>query len=170
MVRFREGNSVIVKAPCTQTTSCMGNKTMSKSRAFPSYFPEKKVDRSPRKSPVIIPAPKPSCEVHSKPDAKSHAPTNAVLFRVVILYDPYPTCQFDKSAEVSVIRRGMFRSRLPSTSSLLRGARIRSNEMFQSYLCCIFFCIVDMLSVIPESRCDVLSLDCHRAGPCCPAT
>jgi hypothetical protein len=140
---------------------------MSKSRLFRPIFPESR--QITKKVSCHNPAPKPSCEDHSKPDAQSHAPTNAVPYRMVTLYDPYPTCQFDKSAEVSVIRRYMFRCPLPPASTLVRGARIRSDKMLQSYLCCIFLRVVDVLSIIPESRRDVLSLDCHRAGPCCAA-
>ncbi len=39
------------------------------------------------------------------PEANCFAPTNAVPYHVVILYDPYPTRQFDKLGEGFIARR-----------------------------------------------------------------
>ncbi len=55
----------------------------------------------------------------------------------------------------------------PSRSALRWRAWAGSCEMLQSNLCCILLRVVDMVSIIPESCRDVLSLNSDRTRPSC---
>jgi len=83
------------------------------------------------------------------------------------LWSSYPTCQFNKFCWSPHRATMCVLVSLPPSSALWRGTRIRPGEMLQCDLCGILLRIVDVLSIVPEPRCDVLSLNCHCARPCC---
>lgn len=56
---------------------------------------------------------------------------------------------------------------LPARSTLGGGARGRAIEMLQGNLCSVLLRIVDMLSIVPKSGRDILSLHSDSARPCC---
>lgn len=85
----------------------------------------------------------------------------------------YPTLRL---CELAARTRFPFSKRLdamassPPISRLGGGGRIGHGEMLQCDFCGILFRIVDVLAIVPESRRDVLALDCDCAGPSCPAS
>ncbi|KAL2755943.1 hypothetical protein ACRALDRAFT_210909 [Sodiomyces alcalophilus JCM 7366] len=71
---------------------------------------------------------------------------------------------------LSLQRHGSRGRRLPAPSAIGWGAGIGTCKVVECHLGSIFLCIVEVLAIIPEPRCESPPLNRDAAGPSCAAT